>query len=102
MKIIHQGGYGAEELRQYRLTIYKNVIDCARALIAAMRQFEIQAEIEGTEELCEYLMEYIIDPDPHSALEAKVGQAVNALWKDPCIGKVMEHQNDFYLMDSAP
>jgi guanine nucleotide-binding protein G(i) subunit alpha len=102
MKIIHQGGYPKEELAMHRLTIYKNVIDCAKALIAAMRQFEITPELEENIANCEYLENYNIDPDPHSALDARVATSVSGFWADPCIAKVMEHSSEFYLMDSAP
>lgn len=44
MKIIHQNGYTVEELAMYRLTIYKNLVDCAKALVGALRQFDIQPE----------------------------------------------------------
>ncbi|KAI9691969.1 MAG: Guanine nucleotide-binding protein alpha-2 subunit [Bogoriella megaspora] len=91
MKIIHQNGYTVDELAMYRLTIYKNVVDCAKALVAAMRQFDIEPEAPGTTEYCNYLMEYVVDPDPHSALDIRVGQAVTALWNDPAIPKVMDH-----------
>ncbi|KAK4995901.1 Guanine nucleotide-binding protein alpha-2 subunit [Elasticomyces elasticus] len=101
MKIIHQNGYTADELALYRLTIYKNVIDCAKALIGAMRQVDVQPEIPGNTEYCEYIMEYSVDPDPHSPLNTKVGQAITAIWKDPCIPKVIAHSSEFYLMDSA-
>jgi guanine nucleotide-binding protein G(i) subunit alpha len=90
MKIIHQNGYTQEELAMYRLTIYKNVIDCAKALIGAMRQF------------CNYLVDYTVDPDPEKPLDVRVGQAITAMWRDPCIPKVLEHSSEFYLMDSAP
>lgn len=86
----------------YRLTIYKNVIDCAKSLIAAMRQFGIEPEVEGNDEYCDYLMEYTVDPDPEKPLDAKVGHAVSSIWRDPCITKVLEHSSEFYLMDSAP
>lgn len=102
MKIIHQGGYQKDELTLHRLTIFKNVIDCAKALIAAMRQFEVTPELEENISNCEYLDDYNVDPDPHSALDARVATAVAALWADPCIPKVMEHSSEFYLMDSAP
>jgi len=102
MKIIHQGGYPRDELILYRLTIYKNVIDCGKALIGAMRQFEVAPELEENVANCEYLMDYNVDPDPHNALDAKVGTAVMSIWSDPCIAKVMEHSSEFYLMDSAP
>jgi guanine nucleotide-binding protein G(i) subunit alpha len=44
MKIIHQNGYTVEELAMYRLTIYKNLVDCARNLVLALQQFDIQPE----------------------------------------------------------
>ena len=102
MKIIHQNGYTVDELSMYRLTIYKNVIDCAKSLIGAMRQFDIEPESHGNDEYCEYLMEYTVDPDPEKPLDMKVGQAVSSLWRDPCVSKVMEHSSEFYIMDSAP
>jgi hypothetical protein len=44
MKIIHQNGYSMDELAMYRLTIYKNLVDCAKALVQALRQFNIEPE----------------------------------------------------------
>ncbi|MCJ1249507.1 Guanine nucleotide-binding protein alpha-2 subunit [Trapelia coarctata] len=102
MKIIHQNGYTVDELALYRLTIYKNVMDCAKALIGAMRQFEIDPTIPENEDEAEYLLSYQVDPDPHRPLDLRVGTAVVSIWKDPSIAKVMEHQSEFYLMDSAP
>ena len=86
----------------YRLTIYKNVIDCAKALIGAMRQFDITCENPGNTELCEYLANYTVDPDPEKPLDQRVGQAITSMWRDPCVPKVLEHSSEFYLMDSAP
>lgn len=102
MKIIHQNGYSEEELEQYRHTIYKNLTDCAKALIFAMKQFEISPEDAGTNAAIELLSDYTVDPDPDLPLDPAVGEAVATLWKDQCIPKVFEHQNAFYIMDSAP
>ena len=102
MKIIHQNGYTVDELALYRLTIYKNVIDCAKALIGAMRQFDIDPTDPANEEEAEYLLSYQVDPDPHRPLDLRVGTAVVSIWKDASIASVMEHQSEFYLMDSAP
>jgi guanine nucleotide-binding protein G(i) subunit alpha len=102
MKIIHQNGYTQEELAMYRLTIYKNVIDCAKALIGAMRQFEIAPESPGSDDYCNYLLDYTVDPDPEKPLHVRVGEAITAVWRDPCVPKVLEHSSEFYLMDSAP
>ena len=102
MKIIHQNGYTVDELALYRLTIYKNLIDCAKALIGAMQQFEIEPADEKNKDYCNYLLEYVVDPDPHTPLELKVGTAVESLWKDGSMDSLMERQSEFYLMDSAP
>lgn len=102
MKIIHQNGYSVDELVLYRHTIYKNLIDCAKALVGAMRQFAVEVENPANKAHCDYIMEYTVDPDPQHALDPKIGEAVAAVWKDPCIPKIFDHQNEFYLMDSAP
>ena len=102
MKIIHQNGYTHDELGLYRHTIYKNVIDCAKALIGAMRQFGVEPEVAGNKENCDFVLEYAVDPDPQQVLDPKVGDAITSIWTDPCIAKVFEHSSEFYLMDSAP
>lgn len=100
MKIIHQNGYSVEELTLYRLTVYKNLMDCVKALIGAYHQFSLEPSSQKVRDFITYLMEYNIDPD--KPLESKVGDAVTYLWNDPCTSAVLEHQSEFYLMDSAP
>ena len=102
MKIIHQGGYGKDELSLYRLTVYKNLIDCSKALIAAMEQFDIQPANPENAENCRYLMEYSVGSDPHTTLDERVGTAVTEMWADPSVPRVLERSSEFYLMDSAP
>nr|POE69047.1 guanine nucleotide-binding protein alpha-3 subunit [Quercus suber] len=102
MKIIHQNGYTVDELAFSRHTIYKNLIDCAKALVSALRQFEIEVENPENTAHSNYIMEYVVDPDPEQPLDPKIGDAISSVWQDKCIPKVIEHQNEFYLMDSAP
>ena len=102
MKIIHQNGYSVEELSLYRLTVYKNLLDCIKSLIAAYRQFDLNPTSQKVRDFVDYLTEYSIDPDPNTPLDPKVGEAVTYLWNDPCTSTVLEHQSEFYLMDSAP
>lgn len=101
MKIIHQNGYTQEERALYRLTIHKNLIDCMKALIGAMQQFEIEPEDQSVKDYVEYLMEYNVAPDPDTPLEPKAADAVEAIWNDPAASKTMDRQSEFYLMDSA-
>ena len=102
MKIIHQNGYTQEERSLYRLTIYKNLIDCMKALIGAMHQFEIQPADEKAKEPVRYISEYNVDPDPEVTLDPKVADAVTTIWTDQSAEKTMERQSEFYMMDSAP
>ncbi len=102
MKIIHQNGYTVDELALYRLTVYKNLVDCAKALVGAMRQFEIEPGDAQNREYGDYVLEYQVDPDPHAPLDPLVGEAITSLWKDTSMPAVLDHQSEFYLMDSAP
>ena len=102
MKIIHQNGYTQEERALYRLTIYKNLIDCMKALTGASRQFEISTQDEKVKEAIDFITDYNVDPDPEVNLDPKVADAVTAIWTDESAAKTMERQSEFYMMDSAP
>lgn len=102
MKIIHQNGYTQDELSLYRLTIYKNLVDCMKALTGAMSQFDIEPSDDRVKDLVNYINEYNVDPDPHTPLDPKAAEAVETIWHDDSIPRVMEHQSEFYIMDSAP
>ncbi|GLI72060.1 guanine nucleotide-binding protein alpha-2 subunit [Penicillium ochrochloron] len=102
MKIIHQNGYTVEELALYRLTVYKNLLDCAKALIDAYHHFNLEPSSQKVKDYIALLEEYHVDPDPNTPLDGKLGDAVTYLWNDPCTSTVLERQNEFYLMDSAP
>ena len=82
MKIIHQNGYSRDELAMYRHTIYKNLVDCAKALVTAARQFEVEVDEPQNRERCDYILEYAVDPDPQQALDPRIGEAIAAVWQD--------------------
>lgn len=101
MKIIHLKGYSEDELYNYRATVFKNVIECVKAVINAMDQFDIEPSTAANREHCNFLVSYAVESGPSAHIEHRVGQAVQAVWSDPCIERLMEHQTEFYLMDSA-
>lgn len=102
MKIIHQNGYSVDELSLYRVTIYRNVVDCARALISAMRQFNTEPSSPDIMLQCDFLWSYVVDGDPGKTLPREVGEAIVAIYSSIDYNMVMEHQSEFYMMDSAP
>lgn len=101
MKIIHLKGYSEDELYNYRPTVYKNLIECAKAVVGAMRQFDIEPQLPVNEEYCDFLSNYVLQPGPQAEIDPKVGEAVVSIWKDPAKDQLMERQTEFYLMDSA-
>lgn len=45
MKIIHQNGYTSAELYLFKSTIYKNVLDCGRALVEAIQRLDLEPSL---------------------------------------------------------
>ncbi|UZJ55155.1 hypothetical protein CBS101457_004475 [Exobasidium rhododendri] len=102
MKIIHQNGYTSDELMMYRLTVLKNLLDSAQALVLALRKFTLEPEMSENRENTEMILHSRVDADPNFVMEPATARAIESLWKDPVILQVMERSNEFYLMDSAP
>ncbi|KAM0205707.1 hypothetical protein ACHAPQ_007108 [Fusarium lateritium] len=101
MKIIHLKGYSEDELFNYRPTVFKNLVECAKAVIMAMQQFDIEPQNEENKAYAEFLLDYQAESGPQAHIDSKVGAAVQSLWNDPAKDLLMEHQTEFYLMDSA-
>ncbi|KAI8066846.1 heterotrimeric G-protein alpha subunit, GPA3-like protein [Gongronella butleri] len=100
MKIIHQNGYTKDELFTWRITVYKNVLESAQNLIAALRRFEIPFQDAANEEYANWLMDYSIRDGP---LEPSFVEAIEHLWKEDAVHRLLDGEVDgFYLMDSAP
>lgn len=101
MKIIHLKGYSEDELYNYRSTVFKNLVECAKSIITAMQQFDIELQDEENKAHVDFIMEYQAESGPQAHINPQVGVAVQAIWSDPAKDRLMEHQTEFYLMDSA-
>lgn len=101
MKIIHLKGYSDDELYNYRPTVFKNLVECAKAVITAMQQFEIEPQFVDNRRYVDFLKDYQVESGPQAQIDSRVGMAVQSLWSDPARNELMEHQTEFYLMDSA-
>jgi guanine nucleotide-binding protein subunit alpha len=101
MKIIHLKGYSEDELYNYRPTVFKNLVECAKAVIMAMQQFNLEPQNADNKDHADFLMNYQAESGPQAHVDPQVGIAVQSLWNDPVKDLLMEHQTEFYLMDSA-
>lgn len=102
IKLVHQNGYTTEERMMFRYVIHRNIIDCAKSLVEAMKETGIWPESDVNGNYCNFLLEYDLDPDPETPLQNTVGQAIHALWNDPSIAEVLESGIEFHMKDSAP
>ncbi|EJD08394.1 G-protein alpha subunit [Fomitiporia mediterranea MF3/22] len=118
MKIMHQNGYTREELSAYRLTVYRNLLESAQAIVLAMRELAIDPVLPANRAYIDTILVYKVDP-PSSITAAsssvagantatatgefseEVAAAIDALWSDPIIPKIMDHSSEFYSMNSA-
>jgi len=101
MKIIHLKGYSEDELYNYRPTVFKNLVECAKAVITAMQQFNIEPQLDENKDYATFILEYQSESGPQAHIDPQVGVAIQSIWNDPARAVLMEHQTEFYLMDSA-
>lgn len=85
MKIIHQNGYSKDELLLYRLTVIKNLVDSAQAIVLALRKFKMEPEMPENRENVDAILQYRVDADPGATLDHAMARKVDSLWKDPII-----------------
>ncbi|CAG8635233.1 886_t:CDS:2, partial [Ambispora gerdemannii] len=102
MKIIHQNGYTKEELALYRITVYKNLIDSAQAIVHALKKFTFVPRDPVNELFAEKILDYYVESDPTFQLSPEIVEAIESVWQDDIMREVMDKRSHFYLMDSAP
>ncbi|KAJ7853773.1 guanine nucleotide binding protein, alpha subunit [Mycena olivaceomarginata] len=83
----------------FRPMIHKAVLDFVQAVVSALRA-------PGLEQLLakrhQHLPEVILAAKSEEPLSSEIANAIEAIWRDPVVVRVLEeHQNGFYLMDSA-
>ncbi|KAH9468651.1 hypothetical protein MJO29_005122 [Puccinia striiformis f. sp. tritici] len=102
MKIIHQNGYTREELLLFKLTIYKNVIDSAQAVVVAMRKLKLDPVEDINQSYSDKILDYRLDFNQFGGgLNPEIVRSIESLWHDPIIPAVLDRGSEFYLMDSA-
>ena len=75
MKIIHQNGYTREELASYRLTVYRNLLESAQAIVLAMRKLAIDPVLPANRAHADMILAYKVDPPSSIAAASSSGGA---------------------------
>ncbi len=101
MKIIHQNGFSREELLEYRLPVYQNVVESVQAIGNAMRKLCVDPTLPVNRVHADKILGYKIEASPNFIFSEEISLAIHNLWQDPIIPKVMDHLIEFCLMDSA-
>jgi len=81
MKIIHQNGYTESELRSFRPTIFRNLVDSAQDIVLAMRKLAVDPDLPENRLNAEKIMDYRVDAllgAPQVASGALLGPSLNS------------------------
>jgi guanine nucleotide-binding protein subunit alpha len=98
MKILHQNGYTKEELFNWRVTVYRNLIQSAQAIVNALNQFEYQLQSEKIEYEAQRIINYRLEEN----IDPLFIDAVISIWHDPAVTLLLDNKSaEFYLMDNA-
>ncbi|KAJ7210300.1 heterotrimeric G-protein alpha subunit, GPA3-like protein [Mycena rebaudengoi] len=104
---IHHGGFNADELSEYRMTIlfiYKNVLDSTNTLASVVRRVGIGALEESQRvHAMQLLAAFPVAPVQLTGVRLTHALA-DIIWHVahiPAIKCLLENPTDFYLMDSA-
>jgi guanine nucleotide-binding protein G(i) subunit alpha len=98
MKILHQNGFTKEELLNWRVTVYRNIIQSAQAVVNALNEFEYRLSNEKIEYEAQRISEYRLQDN----FDPLVIDAVISVWHDPAVTLLLDEKStEFYLMDSA-
>ncbi|CDK28175.1 unnamed protein product [Kuraishia capsulata CBS 1993] len=103
IKIIHQNGYTERELYDYKPFVFKNLSDCAKSIVKALRDFGLADKLaELNADDLEQIYSTEISMERELPFDQSLGAKIKELINDPVVVKLIEeHRNEFYLLDSA-
>lgn len=100
MKLIHEGGYSADERESFKEIIFSNAVQSMRVILEAMESMELALADPSNEY---HVQTIFMQPNQIEGdrLQAEVGTAVKALWADAGIQLCFQRSREFQLNDSA-
>ncbi|CAO3644211.1 unnamed protein product [Cunninghamella blakesleeana] len=98
MKLIHDGGFTAEERESFKEVIFSNTMQSMRATLEGMDTLGLVFKNPGNEVHKRLIMEAHpqVDYMAHELVEA-----IAALWDDAAVKECVSRSNEFQLNDSA-
>ncbi len=100
MKLIHEGGYSADERESFKEIIYSNAVQSMRVMLEAMESMELALADPRNEY---HVQTIFMQPNQiegeHLAVE--VGNAIKVLWHDAGVQQCFQRSREFQLNDSA-
>ncbi|KAI0014175.1 guanine nucleotide-binding protein subunit alpha [Xylariaceae sp. FL0662B] len=100
MKLIHEGGYSRDERESFKEIIFSNTVQSMRVILEAMESLELPLEDQRMEYHVQtiFMQPAQIEGD---VLPPEVGNAIEALWKDPGVQACFKRSREYQLNDSA-
>mmetsp|Transcript_25736 Transcript_25736/g.28062 ORF Transcript_25736/g.28062 Transcript_25736/m.28062 type:complete len:358 (-) Transcript_25736:452-1525(-) len=96
MKIIYGDQYTEAERRAQIPTIFSNILQAMKILIDQTVAFNMVSQVQAKDEF-----EMIKGMDENDVINVKVGDAIDALWKDPGITAVWNRRAEYQIIDSV-
>jgi GTPase SAR1 family protein len=96
MKIIYGDQYTEQERKAQIPTIFSNILQAMKILVDQTIAFNMASQINAKEEF-----ELLKSMDENDLINPRVGEAIDALWKDPTIQAVWNRRNEFQIIDSV-
>lgn len=100
MKLIHEGGYSRDERESFKEIIFSNTVQSMRVILEAMESLELPLH----DQRAEYHVQTIFMQPAQiegESLPPEVGNAIEALWKDPGVQECFKRSREYQLNDSA-
>jgi len=98
MRIIHGNNFVAEELKQFKLVIYGNIVKGMKVLIDARNKLHIPWGDSRNDKSAKFIFDYDSNVKLEEPVFAQFVPAVVELWKDVGIRTAFDRRREFQLV----
>ena len=98
MKILYGTPFTSEEAIYIKAVIHENVLEAMQTLITNLENFD---ETRGLEVGCQDALELVRAAEVDEPIDEELGNALQALWKDPAIQAMWKLRGRVQLVESV-